>query len=87
MTTTKHTGITKSFTGKPWVNDMGRIIIDNQSALPDAEAIRVVARVIDDGRISGGGRCYCYATVFKAPFVAVYAKVNKSSDKFIVSDD
>lgn len=66
---------------------MGRIIIDNQSDLPDAEAVRVVARVIDDGRISGRGKCYCYATVFKAPFVAVYAKVNKSSDKFIVSDD
>jgi hypothetical protein len=44
-----------------------------------AEAVRLVAAVIEQGRISDDGNCFCYATTFRN--VAVEAKTNKLDDR------
>ena len=62
---------------------MSRIIIDNQSCLPDDKAMQYALTVIREGRISDNGRCYCYATRF-IDGIEVYATRNKASDRFIV---
>jgi hypothetical protein len=69
---------------------MSKIIIDNRSSLSDGCAAIRVAAVIDDGRISDGGKGYCYVTTFRKSAlgagVAVLARRNKSSDTFVVLD-
>lgn len=62
---------------------MSKLIIDNQSDLPDDKALLYVQTVIREGRISDSGKCYCYATRF-IDGIEVYAVRNKSSDRFIV---
>ena len=62
-----------------------RIIIENRSKVDDALAVYVVGVVISRGRISNDGKQYCLST-FKDHQIAVYTDLNKSSDRFVVSD-
>lgn len=68
---------------------MGKLIIHNKSDLDDTEALSLVARVMDEGRVSGKVHRpqYCYCTTFgclgKGEY-AVWASLNQRSDKFIV---
>ena len=70
--------------------EMGRIIIDNRASIDDALAVGMVKRVIEDGRISNGGKQYCYYTVFTGEDgekIGVATDLNKRSDRFVLVDD
>lgn len=62
---------------------MGKIIVQNQSNLPDAEAIKYVAAVMANGRVSNNGRQYCYHTRFSNG-IEVSCDLNEKSDKFVI---
>jgi hypothetical protein len=70
---------------------MSKLIIENRSkTIDDTEALMLVIRVIDGGRISNNNKQYCYLTQFvnkktKGTLV-VSTDLNKNSDRFIVSD-
>jgi len=64
---------------------MSRLIIENRSAVNDADTLSYVAAVIRAGRISNDGKQYCYCTKFKDGTM-VSTDLNKSSDRFIVWD-
>jgi hypothetical protein len=69
---------------------MARIIIDNRSDIGDALAVEMVKNVIEDGRISNGGKQYCYHTIFTGSCgrqFGVSSTVNKSSDRFVVVNE
>lgn len=63
-----------------------RIIINNDSDLSIIDAMRLVERVIKEGRISNYDKQYCYATVFAIDTneYAVLSSLNKGSDSFRV---
>lgn len=41
-----------------------RIIINNDAGVPEDEAVTYVLAVMNQGRISGDGKHWCYATSF-----------------------
>jgi len=63
---------------------MGKIIVDNRSSLSDMIALRRVAQVVADGRISNNGRDYCYFTNFDDCEIDSFR--NAKSDRFVVWD-
>ena len=63
---------------------MEKIIIRNGTDLPMAEVIVYVSHVISEGRVSDGGKSYCYITTWTDGTV-VYATHNKQSDTFYVT--
>ena len=72
---------------------MNKIIIDNRTTLTDAQALELVSKVIRMGRISNGGKQYCYAVQFDAinnpglyerPACVIFSGLNKKSDRFIL---
>ena len=72
---------------------MSRIIIHNQSkVLEDQDAIRLVLKVMEDGRISSTkkGKQYCFLTVFSygvsEEIYQVASELTKTGDKFTVYD-
>ena len=70
---------------------MSKIIIENRSeVLNDVDAINLVTRVIEQGRVSDNGKQYCYATRFSHSILdldlMVVSRLNKESDKFYVYD-
>ena len=68
---------------------MSKIIIDNRSCLEDSEALDVVKKVINAGRISNFGKQYCYLSIWKCGIaeVQVAAEQNKRSDRFIIMNE
>lgn len=56
-----------------------RLIINNHTDLPMDIVLVRASRIVGEGRISGNGESYCYATRFKDG-VSCYAKRNKTSD-------
>ena len=66
---------------------MTKLIINNQSSASDQDALLMVSKVIDAGRISNNKTEYCYCTVFSLRKCAVYASKNKCSDRFLILDD
>lgn len=69
---------------------MARLIIDNRSDIGDALAAGMVREVIEDGRISNGGKQYCYHTIFTGSDgrqFGVSSTVNRSSDRFVVVNE
>lgn len=70
---------------------MSRIIINNRSSASDINAIEMVQKVIEGGRISNDGKQYCYLTVFNSAdgkdSYKVTFDLRKSSDSFTVTDD
>ena len=64
---------------------MDRIIVENRTGgkCSDAQAMRLVGIVIEKGRVSDNGKCYCHVTSWP-DYMVVYAKRNKRSDRFIV---
>lgn len=65
---------------------MNKIIINNKTKLNDEEALKLVLSVIAEGRISGDGKCYCYASLSQNSKVAVYAEKRKN-DIFTIVDN
>lgn len=70
--------------GKAGERERRRIIIDNQSSKNEITALNMVANVIRAGRVSNGG--YCYGTHFKNLGCFVYARKNKASDSFLITE-
>lgn len=52
------------------MNRTGRIII-NTRGVSDSDALHYVKRVVDNGKISGDGKHYCYYTVFNNEIAVV----------------
>jgi hypothetical protein len=69
---------------------MNRIIIDNRTDLSDSNAVRMVLRVIDAGRISKVEKQYCYFTglfPLDGKEYIVSPHINKKSERFVVTED
>ena len=71
---------------------MSRIIINNQSKiLEDQDAIRLVLKVMEGGRISKKGKQYCFLTVFSygvsEEIYQVASDLTKTGDKFTIYDE
>ena len=60
-----------------------KIIIKNETDLAMRNALFHVLAVMDEGRISDGGKSFCHVTSFKDG-VHVVVRRNKASDTFIV---
>ena len=70
---------------------MSKIIIENRSeTLDDIDALRLVQKVIQGGRVSNDNKQYCYLTSFNYGVTGetynVSTDLNKKSDKFIIYD-
>jgi hypothetical protein len=60
-----------------------RIIIDIRDGIDDKTALERVWKVVVNGKQSGGGQHYTYATLFEDD-VVVYFDPNRKAKKFIV---
>lgn len=66
---------------------MNKIIIHNHSSADILSVLMCIKNVVMDGRVSGDGKCYCYATLFPQQGLRVFADVTKAgTDKFMVFD-
>lgn len=65
---------------------MGRIIINNESELPDSDAVSLVLDVIKHGRVSNNSKQYCYAThvTIDGKKHNIISDVRRKSDSFTV---
>ncbi len=66
---------------------MNKLIIDNRTELTDLEAVTLVSKVIDQGRISNDGKRYCYGTVItiEDKEYMIWTDLNKKSDRFVIT--
>ena len=66
---------------------MNKLIIDNRTELTDFEAVILVSKVINYGRISNNGKQYCYGTgiTFKNKEYMIWTDLNKKSDRFVIT--
>ena len=67
---------------------MNKLIIDNRTELTDFEAVNLVGRVIKKGRISNGGKQYCYGTgiTIEDKEYMIWTDLNKKSDRFVITN-
>ena len=66
---------------------MSKIIIQNDSSLPDIRALAYVKAVMEMGRISNNDKQYCYLTTFgENGEIVVATDLNKKSDRFVIYD-
>jgi hypothetical protein len=63
---------------------MGRIIINNKSDLPDVDVVYLVARIINNGRVSNNGKQYCYLATHQDDKYHIVSDLRKRSDSFII---
>ncbi len=66
---------------------MGKIIIDNRiEDFPDVDALHLVSKVMEKGRISNNGKQYCLGTVYdyQGKRIVIHALLNKQSDRFVL---
>lgn len=65
---------------------MNKLIIDNRTGLTDLEALTLVSRVVNQGRISNDGKQYCYGTgiTLDGNQYLIWTDLNKKSDRFVV---
>ena len=63
-----------------------RIHLDIRNDIPPTIALECVKQVIKGGRISNGGKSYCYVTTFDTNVgeVRVAPRENRKSDCFII---
>ena len=59
-----------------------KLIIENKSSVSAEDALTLVRKVVQMGRISDDS--YCYATTFFMRNAVVHASKNKCSDKFLI---
>ena len=67
---------------------MNKLIIENRTELTDLDAVRLVGKVIDTGRVSNDGKQYCYGTGvhFEGKDYMIHTDLNKRSDRFVITD-
>ena len=63
-----------------------KLIIENRSGEPLNHVLMACASVVRYGRVSNGGKQYCYTTTFNRPAATVYSYLNKASDRLVVCD-
>jgi hypothetical protein len=63
-----------------------RVIVSVDASVSVPHALRAVAVVVEEGRISNDGKDYCYAVRFKDGTM-VSTRRNKASDTFHVWED
>ena len=63
---------------------MEKFIIDNKCNCHPVKALNMIAKVVEMGKISNDGACYCYTTAFKDAHV-VFCYQNKKSYRFEVT--
>lgn len=65
---------------------MNKLIIDNRTELTDLEALTLVSRVVNQGRISNDGKQYCYGTgiTLDGNQYLIWTDLNKKSDRFVI---
>ena len=63
---------------------MNRIIINNETDLSDEFALEITKQVVMSGRISNGGKQYCYLSTFKKDEVnyQISSSLTKKGDSF-----
>lgn len=61
---------------------MSRLIINYDDDISTSNALHYIKAVVDLGRISGEGSCYCYATTFKDGAVVFAETTKKGTDTF-----
>lgn len=66
---------------------MGKIIINNRAEIPDTEALDLVKRVINMGRVSNNNTQYCYLSICPTSDgnFAVSTDKNAKSDRFTLT--
>ena len=66
---------------------MNKLIIDNRTELTDLEAVTLVSRVIEQGRISNDDKQYCYGTgiTIEDKEYMIWTYLNKKSDRFVIT--
>ena len=66
---------------------MNKLIIDNRTELTDLEAITLVGKVIEKGRISNDGNQYCCGTeiTIEDKEYMIWTYLNKKSDRFVIT--
>jgi len=62
-----------------------KIIIENRTSRTTAEIMPFVSHVLQAGKISDNGKQYCYITTW--PGTQVFVAKNKSSFRFVVTED
>ena len=62
---------------------MTKLIIDNQSALTDEQALEHIMAVVKQGKISNDGKQYCFATRFPDNII-VYSILNRKSERLVI---
>ncbi len=65
---------------------MSKIIIQNDTNLPDKQVFSYVLQIMGMGRISNNNTQYCYHTSFTNG-IEVSSFLNKKSDKFVIYKD
>lgn len=54
-----------------------KIHIDIRDDIPDAIALKCVLEVVENGRVSDGGKSYCYATHFQTSVGRIWVTTRK----------
>ena len=65
---------------------MSRLILNNHTRVDDVQALTWVQEIVRDGRVSDGGKAYCYLTriCWADRYYHVEARCNGESDSFFV---
>ena len=66
---------------------MNKLIIDNRTELTDLEAVTLISKVINQGRISNDCKQYCYVTgiTIEDKEYMIWTDLNKKSDRFVIT--
>ena len=66
---------------------MNKLIIDNRTELSDINAVTLVGKVINQGRISNDNKQYCYGTgiTIEDKEYMIWTDLNKKSDRFVIT--
>jgi len=66
---------------------MNKLIIDNRTELSDINVVTLVAKVINQGRISNDNKQYCYGTgiTIEDKEYMIWTYLNKKSDRFVIT--
>ncbi len=67
---------------------MNRIIINNRTNIGDIYSLELVKKVMEQGKISGEGKKYCYLTALSKSGRKFHVSVgnNKTTDSFFIDD-
>ena len=67
---------------------MSKFIIENRTEISDLYCLKLVSKVIENGRVSNDGKQYAYGSSFEieGKHYMIWTDLNKKSDRFILSN-